>query len=70
MDSRLFIGFLNGVNFVHKILERRPRKYFMTQMMSSPGDFEKQLYFHTLMLLEECMYTKLVPAVKNYSSGL
>lgn len=69
MDCNLSTRYMNGAGYILKILKTRPRTSFMAQAMSHPRAFEMQLYFHALIFLEECRWTKLVFTVRKYHSG-
>lgn len=53
MVSKLSVGYVDEVSFVHKLFGSCPsKKPALAQILSQTSPFEVQLYSHALMLLE------------------
>lgn len=70
MYSKFSVGYFNRICYIQKVLETLSRKSPIAQAMSLPSAFETQLYFHYLVLLAKCMWTKLVSAANIYISSM
>lgn len=58
-------GFVQKILKMHVII-----KSALAQKMSQPKLFEGQLFFHSLMFLEDCMQRNLVSTLHYYISGM
>lgn len=54
-DSNWSMVFVSKASYVQKILEARVCKSPMVLEMSRPSSFKLELYYHSLLFLEECM---------------
>lgn len=63
VDSKLSFGYLDGADYMQKVLDARPFKLLMEQVIIRPSAFATQLYFHAPIFLEVCMGKRLMSTV-------